>query len=73
MEPSYDVLVVGGSTLLPGVFPRLERRFDRRRLRAWQPFEAVAFGAASFAAVTTSVRTTRPAMPAPATRRCPTR
>jgi molecular chaperone DnaK (HSP70) len=44
------VLVVGGSTLLPGVFPLLERRFERRRLRAWQPFEAVAFGAACFAA-----------------------
>jgi molecular chaperone DnaK (HSP70) len=45
-----DVLVVGGSTLLPGVFPRLEARFERRRLRAWQPFEAVAYGAACFAA-----------------------
>ncbi len=44
------VLVVGGSTLLPGVFPRLERRFERRRVRAWQPFEAVAYGAACFAA-----------------------
>jgi molecular chaperone DnaK (HSP70) len=44
------VLVVGGSTLLPGVFPLLERRFDRGRLRAWQPFEAVAYGAACFAA-----------------------
>jgi molecular chaperone DnaK len=45
-----DVLMVGGSTLLPGLFPRLEARFERRRLRAWQPFEAVAFGAACFAA-----------------------
>lgn len=44
------VLVVGGSTLLPGVFPLLERRFERRRMRAWQPFEAVAYGAACFAA-----------------------
>jgi molecular chaperone DnaK (HSP70) len=44
------VLVVGGSTLLPGVFPLLERRFERRRLRAWQPFEAVAFGAACYGA-----------------------
>jgi molecular chaperone DnaK (HSP70) len=50
-ERSLDhVLVVGGSTLLPGVFPLLERRFERRRIRAWQPFEAVAFGAACFAA-----------------------
>ena len=45
-----DVLMVGGSTLLPGVFQRLEERFERRRLRAWQPFEAVAYGAACFAA-----------------------
>lgn len=45
-----DVLLVGGSTLLPGVFPLLEQRFERRRLRAWQPFEAVAYGAACFAA-----------------------
>jgi hypothetical protein len=45
-----DVLVVGGSTLLPGVHARLEARFERRRLRAWQPFEAVAYGGASFAA-----------------------
>jgi len=45
-----DVLLVGGSTLLPGVYPLLEERFERRRLRAWQPFEAVAYGAAAFAA-----------------------
>lgn len=45
-----DVLVVGGSTLLPGVHALLEQRFERRRLRAWQPFEAVAYGAAVFAA-----------------------
>jgi Hsp70 protein len=45
-----DVLLVGGSTLLPGVYPLLEDRFERRRLRAWQPFEAVAYGAAAFAA-----------------------
>jgi hypothetical protein len=45
-----DVLLVGGSTLLPGAFAMLEQRFQRRRLRAWQPFEAVAYGAACFAA-----------------------
>ncbi len=45
-----DVLLVGGSTLLPGVYPLLERRFERRRLRGWQPFEAVAYGGACFAA-----------------------
>ena len=45
-----EVLMVGGSTLLPGVFPRMEARFGRDRVRAWQPFEAVAYGAAAFAA-----------------------
>lgn len=45
-----EVLLVGGSTLLPGVFALLERRFERRKLRGWQPFEAVAHGAAAFAA-----------------------
>ena len=49
-EAVEDVLLVGGSTLLPGIYPRLEKRFERRRLRAWQPFEAVAYGAACFAA-----------------------
>jgi molecular chaperone DnaK (HSP70) len=45
-----EVLLVGGSTLLPGFFSLFEERFERRRLRAWQPFEAVAYGAACFAA-----------------------
>ena len=40
-----DVVLVGGSTLLPGFFSWFEERFERRRVRAWQPFEAVAFGA----------------------------
>lgn len=45
-----DVLLVGGSTLLPGVFSLFEREFGRDRVRSWQPFEAVAYGAAAFAA-----------------------
>ena len=45
-----DVLLVGGSTLLPGVQPSLEKRFGRDAMRAWQPFEAVAYGATAFAA-----------------------
>lgn len=45
-----EVLLVGGSTLLPGVYGRIERRFGRDRVRAWQPFECVALGAAAFAA-----------------------
>lgn len=45
-----DVLMVGGSTLLPEVYATFERRFGRDRVRAWQPFEAVAYGAAVFAA-----------------------
>lgn len=44
-----DVLLVGGSTLLPGFYSWFEERFERRRVRAWQPFEAVVFGAACFA------------------------
>jgi hypothetical protein len=40
---------VGGSTLLPGFFSWFEERFERRRVRAWQPFEAVVHGAACFA------------------------
>ena len=44
-----DVLVVGGSSLLPGFFSRLEQRFDRGQIRAWQPFEAVVQGGATFA------------------------
>lgn len=45
-----DVLMVGGSTLLQGVYPHFEERFGRDKVRAWQPFEAVAYGAAVFAA-----------------------
>ncbi len=45
-----DVLMVGGSTLLPGIYPMFEERFGRDSVRAWQPFEAVAYGACVFAA-----------------------
>jgi len=45
-----DVLMVGGSTLLPEVYSLFERRFGRARVRAWQPFEAVVYGATVFAA-----------------------
>jgi molecular chaperone DnaK (HSP70) len=45
-----DVLMVGGSTLLPGVFDVFTETFGRDRVRAWQPFEAVAYGACAFAA-----------------------
>jgi molecular chaperone DnaK (HSP70) len=45
-----DVLMVGGSTLLPSVYDVFEQRFGRQRVRAWQPFEAVASGASAFAA-----------------------
>jgi molecular chaperone DnaK (HSP70) len=44
-----EVMLVGGSTLLPGFFSWFEERFERRRVRAWQPFEAVVYGAACFA------------------------
>ncbi|MCB9683262.1 MAG: Hsp70 family protein [Alphaproteobacteria bacterium] len=45
-----EVLMVGGSTLLPGVYPLFEGRFGRDRVRAWRPFEAVAWGATALAA-----------------------
>lgn len=45
-----EVLMVGGSTLLPGIYPLFEERFGRDAVRAWQPFEAVAFGACAYAA-----------------------
>lgn len=44
-----EVVLVGGSTLLPGIYPRFEGRFGRERVRAWRPFEAVAYGAVAFA------------------------
>ena len=44
-----EVLMVGGSTLLPNVYSLVEKRFGRDRVRAWQPFNAVAFGAAAYA------------------------
>lgn len=45
-----DVLMVGGSTLLPDIYPLVEAKFGRDRVRAWQPFEAVAYGGCVFAA-----------------------
>jgi len=45
-----EVLLVGGSTLLPGVRTLLENEFGPDRLRDWLPFEAVAHGACVFAA-----------------------
>jgi molecular chaperone DnaK (HSP70) len=49
-EVPDDVLLVGGSTLLPEVFASVARRFGRDRVRYWLPFEAVAYGATTFAA-----------------------
>ncbi len=48
--PPDDVLMVGGSTLLPGIFPHFEERFGRDRVRAWHPFQAVVHGACSLSA-----------------------
>lgn len=45
-----EVLMVGGSTLLPEVYHRFEARFGRDAVRAWQPFEAVVQGATIYAA-----------------------
>lgn len=50
MDDIDDILMVGGSTLLPECYGVFERRFGRDRVRAWQPFEAVAYGACAYAA-----------------------
>ncbi len=44
------VLLVGGSTLLPGVRDLYERLFGANRVHYWEPFEAVVKGAAIFGA-----------------------
>ncbi|MDE2127011.1 MAG: Hsp70 family protein [Armatimonadetes bacterium] len=44
------VLLVGGSTLLPGIRDLFERRFGSQRVHYWEPFEAVVKGAAVFGA-----------------------
>jgi molecular chaperone DnaK (HSP70) len=44
------VLLVGGSTLLPGVRELFERIFGAQRVHYWEPFEAVVKGAAVFGA-----------------------
>ena len=44
-----EVLMVGGSSLLPGIYRLAEDRYGRDRVRAWQPFFAVAYGGSVFA------------------------
>ncbi len=44
------VLLVGGSTLLPGVRDLFENLFGPQRVHYWEPFEAVVKGAAVFGA-----------------------
>ncbi len=44
------ILLVGGSTLLPGVRDLFERLFGAQRVHYWEPFEAVVKGAAVFGA-----------------------
>jgi molecular chaperone DnaK len=45
-----EVLMVGGSVLLPEIYSIVEKRFGRDRVRAWKPFDAVAYGACAFSA-----------------------
>ncbi|MCG8478131.1 MAG: Hsp70 family protein [Spirochaetales bacterium] len=49
-EDIATVLMVGGSSLLPGVYPRMEQAFGRAKVQAWQPFNAVSYGACQFGA-----------------------
>ncbi len=44
------VLLVGGSTLLPGVRELFEKMYGPQRVHYWEPFEAVVKGAAIFGA-----------------------
>lgn len=44
------ILLVGGSTLLPGVRETFEKIFGPQRVHYWEPFEAVVKGAAVFGA-----------------------
>jgi len=46
----HDVLLVGGSTLIPSVREFLENRYGKEKIRAGRPFGAVATGAAAFMA-----------------------
>ncbi len=48
-EDIDEVIVVGGSSLLPEVHTLLEELFGRGSLRDWLPFEAVAYGSVVFA------------------------
>ncbi len=45
-----EILLVGGSTLLPGVRELFERLFGPNRVRYWNPFQAVVEGAATYGA-----------------------
>jgi len=45
-----QVLLVGGTTLLPGVRTHFNDRFGPERVRQWCPFSAVASGGAAFSA-----------------------
>lgn len=45
-----EVLLVGGSVLLPEIYSIIENRFGRDRVRAWKPFDAVAYGACAYSA-----------------------
>ncbi len=45
-----EVLMVGGSVLLPNIYSIVETRFGRDKVRAWKPFDAVAYGACAFSA-----------------------
>ena len=44
------VLLVGGSTMLPGIRELFEQKFGANRVHYWEPFEAVVKGAAIYGA-----------------------
>lgn len=49
-EDINNVLLIGGSSLLPEIHTYFEQQFGRSKIQAWQPFNAVAYGACAFGA-----------------------
>jgi molecular chaperone DnaK len=45
----HEIVLTGGSSLLPGVYSFFEKRFGRSKIHGWQPFDAVSYGAAAYA------------------------
>ena len=60
-----EVILEGGSTLLPGVRDLIAELFGREKVREWLPFESVARGACIYAAARAGRRLHLPRLRAP--------